>query len=124
MDLYLYRADEQTGPYTEAEVWALVTSGQITRTCLVWHEGMAEWRSLEEVVALPKPPAVPPVAEGLPPVPTRPRPPATMYLASTHTPRPAKSAKPMTVWSFINTCGSGLIGIVILVRWLSGCHHQ
>ncbi len=34
MDLYLYRDEQQTGPYTEANARALVVAGEIARTCL------------------------------------------------------------------------------------------
>ena len=71
MEIYLYRADQQTGPYTEAEARALVASSQITRGCLTWHEGLSEWLPLEAVISLPAPPVLPPVPAGLPPVPPR-----------------------------------------------------
>ncbi len=78
MELYLYRTDRQTGPYTDAEARALVASSQIDRTCLAWHEGLLEWLPLEQVVTLPKLPSLPTVIGkgsaiplGLPPVPPR-----------------------------------------------------
>ncbi len=89
MELYLYRADQETGPYTEVEARALVASSQITRTCLAWHEGMSEWLPLEQVVALPKPPSLPPVSQGLPPIPPRNQ--AQSEKATAATPAPASS---------------------------------
>ena len=102
MELYLYRADEQTGPYTDAEVRALVASSQITRTCLAWHEGLAEWLPLEQVVTLPKLPSLPATAKGLPPMPPRNRvqsPPATV-------------AAPASASSTIRTV-SGVIALIL-----------
>ena len=54
MDLYLFRHEEQTGPYTEADARALVATRGIERTCLAWQEGMTDWMPLEEVIALPE----------------------------------------------------------------------
>ena len=69
MDLYLYRHDQQTGPYTEVEARALVADGEITAQCLAWREGLSEWLPLEQVIALPPRPVH---TQGLPPVPARP----------------------------------------------------
>jgi uncharacterized RDD family membrane protein YckC len=39
------------GPLTEADFNALVASGKITATTLVWHEGMAQWQPYSVVQA-------------------------------------------------------------------------
>ena len=54
MDLYLFRHEEQTGPYTEADARALVATGGVERTCLAWQEGMTDWMPLEQLIALPE----------------------------------------------------------------------
>ena len=71
MELYLLRADQETGPYSEVEARALVASNQITRGCLAWHEDLAEWLPLEQVIILPARAVLPPTPKGLPPVPSR-----------------------------------------------------
>lgn len=108
MDVYLYRGDQQTGPYTDAEARALLASSQITRACLAWREGMAEWLPLEEVVALPKPPSLPSVAKGLPPVPPRNR----VQVSGTTVATPAPATRTTSSSSTVRTV-SGVIALVL-----------
>ena len=117
MDLYLFLADQQTGPYTDAEARALVASSQITRSCLAWHEGMEEWLPLEEVVALPKPPS-PPVTKVLPPVPPRSKaqPPRATTVASV----PAASSSSSSTIRTVSGVIALLLGLLAIFN-IGGC---
>lgn len=71
MELYLTRDEQPAGPYTPAEVQAMVAANEVARTCPAWREGMVEWQPLENVVALPASPTQPQLPAGLPPIPSR-----------------------------------------------------
>ena len=74
MDLYLFRQEQQTGPYTEADARALVAAAEIEHTCLAWQEAMPEWILLNPVLDLSARPSRSPSLVGLPqcsPVPVR-----------------------------------------------------
>jgi uncharacterized RDD family membrane protein YckC len=49
MSWYYAQSDKQVGPVTQAEFDALVQSGGITATTLVWREGMANWQPYQQV---------------------------------------------------------------------------
>ncbi len=42
-DIYIGNGDEQSGPYTEAEIRDFVQSGHVTARSQCWREGMAAW---------------------------------------------------------------------------------
>ena len=111
MEIFLYRGDQQTGPYTEVEARALVASSQITRTCLAWHEGMGEWLPLEQVVALPKPPTPPPVTKTLPPVPPRNRAQASATVSVAAALAPSSSSSTIRTVSGVIALILGLLAI-------------
>jgi hypothetical protein len=46
MQIYLFRDNQQIGPFSEAEVRAQLASGAITRETLVWWDGQADWQQL------------------------------------------------------------------------------
>jgi len=59
---YFADGDEERGPVTEAQIRALVGTGNLKRDDLVWKEGMEDWTPAEEVPGLfGKEPAAPPV---------------------------------------------------------------
>ena len=123
MDLYLFRDERQTGPYTEADARALVAAGEIERTCLAWQEGMAEWSPLDQVLDLEAPPPAPAVPMGLPPVPSRTQPnpmPSRLPAAK----QPSKPFKVADLLGLINVYGVGALVLVFLLLRLSGCHHD
>jgi len=62
MELYLHQNGEQVGPYTEEQIISMVSSGEISRDDIIWHEGLAEWQPIHSVVALPAPIAPQPAA--------------------------------------------------------------
>lgn len=48
MDWYYTRNGEQAGPVSDEELSRLVTDGVVKPESLVWHSGMAEWKSYRE----------------------------------------------------------------------------
>ncbi|ENU23339.1 hypothetical protein F993_02032 [Acinetobacter proteolyticus] len=49
MQIYLARNNQQAGPYSLEQVNQMLASQQVLLTDLVWHEGMAEWKTLGEL---------------------------------------------------------------------------
>ncbi len=66
---YYARGQEQNGPINEAELKALLASGQITGSDLVWTDGMASWAKAESVPDLTASANVPPSSSFEPPAP-------------------------------------------------------
>jgi len=60
MRLYLYRKDQQEGPYTEDQLRDLVKYGGIKETEYAWHEGLSDWQPLNEIISFKEASAVPP----------------------------------------------------------------
>jgi len=52
--LYVYRDDEQRGPYSVSEFQQLVTDSRIAMTDLAWREGMPHWGFVEDMIRLPQ----------------------------------------------------------------------
>jgi hypothetical protein len=69
MNYWLYKNEEQIGPFTVAEIQAKVIDGEVLNSDLVWKEGMAEWQSIGRVIPPPSPKHLP-VIPGMPPIPT------------------------------------------------------
>ena len=51
MQLYLYRNDQQEGPYTEEQLRIMVKSGAVSQTENAWYEGLSEWQPLEKIIS-------------------------------------------------------------------------
>src|SRR5581483_1357194 len=43
---------KQEGPFSEAQMLAMIAAGQVTRETLVWTAGMSDWRKAGEVPQL------------------------------------------------------------------------
>lgn len=52
MELYLHHDGKQVGPYTEEQISSMVSSGELTRDDIIWHEGLTEWHPIHSVVSL------------------------------------------------------------------------
>lgn len=50
---FLYLQDAQQGPFGEQDLHNLFTQGKLTATTPCWHEGLADWSTLEKCIALP-----------------------------------------------------------------------
>ena len=46
MNYFIGRNDQQSGPYSEMEVRALLQTGKISPQDLYWHEGRPNWEAL------------------------------------------------------------------------------
>ena len=49
MQIYLARNNQQAGPYSLEQLNQMLASQQVLLTDLVWHQGMAEWKTLGEL---------------------------------------------------------------------------
>ena len=115
MEIYVQTGEQQTGPFSEEEVHAMVSSGQTMRSDLAWREGLAEWLPLEQVVPLPARPAPPPLPQGpprppagLPPVPASVRPQPRVPIVSV---RPSNSSSTVRTVSGVIALILGLLTI-------------
>jgi uncharacterized membrane protein len=63
MQWYYAQGQERVGPVSDEEFSALVTTGTVTATTLVWHEGMENWVAYGAVADVPA--VVEPAAEEL-----------------------------------------------------------
>ena len=59
MQIYILRDNQQTGPFTEAEVRAELAAGTITPDSLVWWDGLPEWKALSQTPIGTAPAAAP-----------------------------------------------------------------
>ena len=50
MEYYLHQNGEQVGPYTQEQITAMLSSGQISPEDMIWHEGLPEWKPVREVI--------------------------------------------------------------------------
>jgi MFS family permease len=57
MQIYISREQQQIGPYTVAEARSRIIGGQLLGSDLAWHEGLAEWVTLSEILSRQLPPA-------------------------------------------------------------------
>jgi hypothetical protein len=48
--IYLGRGGRQLGPFDWAQIAAMVSSGQVLRGDIAWHEGMDDWQPAERVL--------------------------------------------------------------------------
>lgn len=50
MELFLLQNGEQVGPYTEDQIAEMLSEGTLPRVDLIWHEGLSEWKTIDEVM--------------------------------------------------------------------------
>lgn len=63
-EIFVFRQNQQFGPYTVSEVHSLLLSGRLSQSDFAWYEGAPDWMALSaipEVTAglLPPPPQLP-----------------------------------------------------------------
>lgn len=58
MRIYILKNGAQVGPYSADEILSRIGSGEFANTDLAWHEGLATWASIPNVLGTK--PAVPP----------------------------------------------------------------
>lgn len=74
VQMFLFIAGQQYGPYDYNTLKQFITTGQLTAQTLVWQQGMTAWTAAGEVRELqalftPTPPSTPPIPSGMPPMP-------------------------------------------------------
>ena len=55
MDIHITRNGEQHGPYPEANAREMLATGQLLPTDLAWHDGMDDWKPINEVLGISVP---------------------------------------------------------------------
>ena len=55
MDIHITRNGEQHGPYPEANAREMLATGQLLPTDLAWHDGMDDWKPINEVLEVSVP---------------------------------------------------------------------
>jgi len=56
--IYLVKDGQQTGPFTRAQIDAMLASGEVTLETMAWYDGLPNWAALGTIVS----PAVAPVS--------------------------------------------------------------
>jgi|GEM_PF-12483 len=85
MQIYIYRDNQQLGPYSIEEIKAYLTDGKVQAEDFAWHEGLTEWIPLSQV---------PGITTNPPPLPAAQQPEALKSAASLTSTLPALSLKP------------------------------
>jgi hypothetical protein len=130
MTWYYAVDDDRRGPVDEGTLSTLIGSGVVTRSSLVWRQGMGDWRAagateLARYFSGEPPPA--PAAAPAPPPPVRPSASGRGHAASAYAP-PSASAEPrgepgaieprnvavIIVLSFVTL---GIYALYLLYRW-------
>ena len=116
---WYYAKDKQrVGPVTEAQLKELVRSGELSRTDMVWKQGMAKWMQAGQVQGLFEdgpPQAV--TGSVPPPLPASPEivPVVTRSAPTLELPWPAEERSGLSVKQWIGIGASGFMGFVGLV---------
>jgi peptidyl-prolyl cis-trans isomerase B (cyclophilin B) len=105
MQIYIYRNNQQLGPFTEAEIKAQLASGATSLQDNVWWEGQANWIPLGQsslmATLAPTPPGSPPMAPS--------------PLPGTPSTAPVTAAVPQTsnlaIWALVCGCLSLVCGL-------------
>src|SRR3989338_858979 len=56
---FLYIGDHHEGPFSQGEIDQKFHSGQLNSKSFVWHQGMPDWKALDEVTELKVFPPIP-----------------------------------------------------------------
>ncbi len=129
MDIYIAINKQQTGPFSEEEVQRKLADGDVVPSDLAWHEGLAGWVPLSQVVDTC---TSPPPASQPPPIHTSPPqaapPPTTMSGGKLVMPRtPPRSVGWMTFSGFMwpglgqLLCGQNNKGAILMVASFFAC---
>lgn len=62
-NIYIHKAGQQLGPWSEETVRLRLDAGEINGNDLAWHEGLDGWKELSSLLGLAQPPPLPPPAE-------------------------------------------------------------
>lgn len=63
MQIYITRAGEQSGPYSQEQIEHMLRSQSVWLTDLAWHQGLSDWQPLHQIlnIELPAQTAPPPL---------------------------------------------------------------
>jgi hypothetical protein len=60
--IYIVRDGQQAGPFTRAQIDAMLASGEVTLDTMAWYDGLPNWAALGTIIGSPAvPPAPAPV---------------------------------------------------------------
>lgn len=66
MEIYLQYNEEEWGPYSEEDIISMLKSGEISRTDLIWYEGLEDWEPINEALEIPITKRPPPIKKAKP----------------------------------------------------------
>ena len=110
MNIYIYKNDQQLGPFDDAQISEALTSGEFSLEDLAWKEGLTEWVRLENL--LQKPQKITALAEARPTAQSKFIPQSISGIENTPT-IVVKKNEPLSIWALV-------LGIVSLVTCLGG----
>ncbi len=55
MDIYIARADQQSGPFSEEQIKSMLKTGMVGLGDHAWHDELEDWKPLHTVLKLPPP---------------------------------------------------------------------
>lgn len=58
--IYLVRDGQQAGPFTRAQIDAMLASGEVGLDTMAWYDGLPNWAALGTIVGPPSVPSAPP----------------------------------------------------------------
>jgi hypothetical protein len=69
MEIFIARDKQQTGPFSEEQIRGMLSAGMISSTDLAWHDQLAGWLPLDQILNVatsnpPPPPQPPPFNPG------------------------------------------------------------
>lgn len=110
---YYAKAGEKVGPVTEAQLKELARSGGLSRTDMVWKQGMAKWVEAGQVAGIVKNDPSDAVTGAIPP--PLPAAPKAARPRTPELPWPAEERSGFSVKQWIGIGASGFMGFVGLV---------
>ena len=110
MNIYIYKNDQQFGPFDDAQISEALNSGEFSFEDLAWKEGLTEWVRLEDL--LKKPQKMTALAEARPTAQSNFIPQSISGIENTPT-IVVKKNEPLSIWALV-------LGIVSLLTCLVG----
>lgn len=52
MDIYVYKNDEQQGPFTVSDIQTYLSNGTYLQEDLAWYDGLEDWQPISSIDAL------------------------------------------------------------------------
>ena len=61
MNIYLYKNDQQSGPYSEEQIKEMIAQGSLNNSDLAWKEGLENWQQVDSVLGIKATQLPPPI---------------------------------------------------------------